>query len=415
MIMRFPLRCVGCETAFTARVGVAPTDLTRFYLLCPTCGLPIHGRSTGQELEQLRVEFDDAEKIAGDGTDQPVVTIDPSVPARSDADWNSGFGSFTMMTFHFLLGDAVSEYFDDVGTAQTAALEGWKSVRRIGRYYLDGSWVFFDKIGRETFPDWEPKTTDYERAAQMFRAVGAVTEQVVGSRADRTAKFMERYLLKHRAALRTPAYVELLQADLAEGRIGTLQRDVFAQVDTFLRSYDAWSLGRLPRFLNVASKASLEDLTLFRDDFTQLRDLYQQGFELVCKTTRYMVAAQNTIKRGDPNDFGTATPAGVGEKQRPKTLKGFDKLPNASRLAYAAIVPGWEGMTELLNNRTRNAIGHATAHHDLRTGTIVSDVDPSGTQYLDFVGHVFDVFDALATAMQVIGRVRIAASPNPYV
>ncbi|NQW92387.1 hypothetical protein HQQ88_19005 [Curtobacterium sp. VKM Ac-2861] len=31
MVLRFPLRCVGCETAFTARVGVAPTDLTRFY------------------------------------------------------------------------------------------------------------------------------------------------------------------------------------------------------------------------------------------------------------------------------------------------------------------------------------------------------------------------------------------------
>ncbi|MCJ0699859.1 hypothetical protein FRIG_01735 [Frigoribacterium faeni] len=409
MMSRIALRCEGCENPFTARIGAAPTDLTRFYLLCPICGLPIRGRATGQELKEFKIEFEDAERMDAEIPRAPVVTVDPSVPAKRDADSDSGLGSFTMQTFLILLGDGLSDYFSDAGTAVDAATERWTGVRRIWTYYLDKSWILFDKAGKSTFPDWVVASTDLDRTRSAYRALEAITSRIVGTRAIGSTIFLDRYRRKDEAAIRVGSYGDLLRQDVADGRTQTLERDLFALVDTFARNYDIWALGRLPRHLPDSRKSSIIELTLFRDDFSQLRDLYQQGFELVCKSTRFVVAAQNTVKRGDPNDFGTGVPASLNAKQPPATLKAFDKLPNASRLAYVSAVPGWEGLTNLLNNRTRNAIGHATAHHDLRSGKIVSDIDPAGTPYLDFVGYVFDVFDAVAAAVQVLRTARVNA------
>ena len=105
-------------------------------------------------------------------------------------------------------------------------------------------------------------------------------------------------------------------------------------------------------------------------------------------------------------------PAGANLKANPKSLNAYDKLANAARLAYVRQVPEWEGYAALLNNRTRNAIGHATARHDLRTGRIFSDKEPDGVQYLDLVADVFGVFDALAISLQVLRAVRVVSSPD---
>jgi len=99
-------------------------------------------------------------------------------------------------------------------------------------------------------------------------------------------------------------------------------------------------------------------------------------------------------------------------KRRASSLAQYDKLPNALKVAYAAQVPGWDSLAILLNNRRRNTIGHATAHHDLRNGRIISDEDPLGITYLDFLGEVFGVFEAVTSLAQVLRAARIAASPD---
>src|SRR5690606_21452092 len=143
-------------------------------------------------------------------------------------------------------------------------------------------------------------------------------------------------------------------------------------------------------------EAELETLVLYRDEFSTVRDLYQQGFELACKCIWPLVAAQNTVKRGSPDDFGTDHPTSVPVKSQVHSLAQFDKLPNAFKIAYVVQVPGWESLADLLNHKRRNAIGHATAHHDLETGRIVSDTDPAGVTYLGFLGQVLGVFDAMS-------------------
>ena len=151
---------------------------------------------------------------------------------------------------------------------------------------------------------------------------------------------------------------------------------------------------------------------LYRDEFSTVRDLYQQGFELACKCIWPLVAAQNSVKRGSPDDFGSDHPAGVPVKQQARTLAQFDRLANSHKIAYAAQVPGWEPLADLLDSKARNTIGHATAHHDLQTGRVVNDKNPTGITYLDFVGQTLGVFDALSTLAQVLRACRVASSSD---
>lgn len=216
---------------------------------------------------------------------------------------------------------------------------------------------------------------------------------------------------KHTAAVaKYPAYLALLKQDEAAGGIQALQRSVFDVIELFVGKREMWLMGALPRFVDERRLPDLDRLTLARDEFSETRDLFQQAFEVTSKTLVYAMGAQNTIKQGNPDDFGVTRPSTVPEKSRPASLGKYRKLPNAYKIAYVAAVPGWEEFAKILDNRGRNTIGHATVRHDLRSGRVVTDSDPSGVTYLGFLSGVYALFDALATSLQVLRSVRLAAT-----
>lgn len=407
------LKCPGCDEVFNLRLGVGNSKPLRFYLPCPHCKLPIRGRQYGHDLASHRTEFD-AEQVPADSSmEAEFITIDPNVPCKYTGAERGELGTFTTMTLMWLAGDNAHALFEVLPRGRSAVAELWPKARRIYEYYLHQDWKHFGKVGRDTFSDWPAAETVHERATAAHQVVGIVTAMITDDEDKSTALYLTRFHRKHLTALRHPAYVESVRADVASGLVGRLQRSVFDIIERYIAESESWHIGVLRRVMPEKNRPMLDDLTLYRDEFDILRDLYQQGFEVVCKTLRYPVGAQNALKRGDPNDFGANLPVDATTKVNPKTLKAFDKdLVNANKLAYLRQVPGWEGFAALLNNKTRNAIGHATARHDLRTGRVVSDKDPIGVQYLDLVGDVFGMFDALGATMQVLRAVQVAGSPD---
>ena len=171
-------------------------------------------------------------------------------------------------------------------------------------------------------------------------------------------------------------------------------------------------MGRLPRWVDDNAKRDLEDLTLFRDEFTTARDLYQQGFEASCKCLWILMATQNSVKQADPNNFGDTHPDMVPTTRRASSIAQYNRLSNAQKLAYVEMVPGWEVLPKLLSSEKRNAIGHGTARHDLLKGRVYTDKDPQGVTYLRFLEETFGAFEALSILMQVLRSARIATSPD---
>jgi hypothetical protein len=369
--------------------------------------------SHGQQLETHKVEFE-AERYRGKGEPSPVVTIDPNVPSRYEATEMGGLGTAPTMTLLSLAGDErVGDLFMYLSRGHQVAEELWPQVRRIYEYYLEGDWVRFDKAGKAAFAkEWRSVSTTHERATLAHQAVGIALAAILDDEHEASAIFLRRYLRKHTRALESVDYVSFAKSEADSGVVQMLQRRVFDLLDLFIQRFESWQIGLLFRVMPTDRLPLLDDLCLFRDEFDILRDLYQQGFETACETLRYPVAAQNTVKQGKPDAFGSTVPSTLQRKTNPRTMAAFETLSNFEKLQYVGQVPGWDGWVALLDNKTRNAIGHATARHDLRTGLVLNDAAPSGVPYLKVASDVYGVFDALCACLQVLRSIRVVSSPD---
>lgn len=410
VIQLYGLRCPGCDQEFAARVGIEPTKMTRFYVPCLNCEYPIKARMFGEDLEHLRVEFDaEIVHIGENALDFPFVTVDPTVPSRQKGAERGQLGTFPTMTLVHLAGNDGHDLIQALHQGKDEASTRWPIIRRLYEYYLAGNWTLFDKAAADTYEDWKPVATEHERATFAHQAVGLFMSGVSGGRSEAPAMFIHRFGIKHTAALNNKGYRDELHGLAKSGELASLQRQVFDEIGRFVESLPSWQMGILDRYVTDEARPELADLTLFRDEFDVLRDRYQQSYELVCKVIKIALAAQNTVIRKDPNDFGPV-PAGVVIKTSPTSLVKFDRLSSAHRLAYLRQVPKWEAFADLMNNKKRNAIGHASSRHDLRTGLVISDVDPGGVTYLDVCADVLGMFDALGASLQVLRLACIATS-----
>ena len=369
---------------------------------------------SGTELHSHRVDIE-CEVLSGTAPESPdirVVTINPFVPSLYDADSFTPDGAFPTLTLLRALGDdAFLEFRSERQAALEAGQDMWPKVRMLFQYYLQGNSMMFARIAQQQFGLRGEPSTSHERTTVAYQAMGTVTTVITGTTGATSANVIGRFSRKHLAAMNR--HRDHLLAFRRRGQASaSLERDVFTELDRFVERHECWEMGLLGRFFEPGDQSAFDELVLYRDEFSTVRDLYQHGFELACKCLWPLVAAQNSVKRGDPDDFGNIHPDRVPEKQRPKSLHKFDKLSNAFKIAYVAQVPGWEPFESLLNNRRRNTIGHATAHHDLQTGRVVSDEDPSGMTYLAFLSEVLGVFEALSTLAQVLRASRVASSPD---
>ena len=55
MMQRMGIRCSGCGVVFTLRLGLNVSKRAAFYVLCPTCDLPIQGELNGNSIENFRL------------------------------------------------------------------------------------------------------------------------------------------------------------------------------------------------------------------------------------------------------------------------------------------------------------------------------------------------------------------------
>lgn len=414
MMSRQSLRCGGCGDAFTARIALGPTTLSKFYMLCPLCSFPIRGTSAGQDLFSHRLQLTDATAIphtdVPDGA--PVITLDPDMPAKRDADSFEFLGGMTTLTASHLTGDRMTDYLDARSVAREAVTDYWPEVRKLWTYYRNQNWTMFETIGASIVTGWEPAGTAHERATAAYQTVAHFGLQVCGGTAPTIATFIPSLGRKHLAACMNTSYRSALLAARRSGALEELETSLFSVLDRFLTAYEVWQPGHLLRYVQPDKEVALDTLILFRDEFAEARDLYQQGFELICRTLWIPVAAQNTIKRQNPDDFGSTPPDGVSAKIHPASLGKYQKLHNASKLAYVTQVPAWVGYSGLLNSRRRNAIGHGSARHDLNTGLIVTDEEPDGRPYHRFLADILDVFEALLGALQIVRFAQVASSPD---
>ena len=390
------------------------TNRTRFYFPCPNCRLPIRGSAVGEDISDYDVSFE-AERLAPHDVSKAthVVTVNPYVPNDFSADSHDAVGGFSMLALNGLTGGRVLDFMEERSTALGTVEQLWPKARRLYEYYLDEQWDAFEAtlLGDFAELDLRGGHTTHERASAAHSAMLAVTLHIVPP-STATAGFLRSFNENHVKAAADAAYSSMLKTDSSIAEIKMLQRSLFDVLDLFLSRHEMWLMGGIKRYLSPAGRENLARMTLARDEFGETRDLYQQGFEVLSKVLQYPIAARNTIERGSPGNFGDEHPREVPSKDRVNSLPKFNKLSNAYKLKYLELEPAWVGFAKTMNSKTRNLIGHGVTRHDLRSGRIVTPTDPTGVNYLVFLGNLHDLFDSLSIMLQVLRTVRITSSTD---
>lgn len=417
MILRTQIRCPGCNGGILVRMGVAPTRGTRFYVPCPHCQLPILGNSQGEELESHRITFEGSERIDPFGDDEAftTVTIDPNVPLRYSAQAMPEWGSSPNITFGRLVHGNTEVAMRALGALRSLGETEWSKVFRLYEYYLNEQWDHLQRQGIELVGEHWPRGAARLPVHSMVHhilliAVGPT--QVESFPGELFGEFAE----SHVRALRLHSnYSDFARSEVASGSIQRELRRTFDVLDAFMRSYESWLPGLTRWVLSPDATSTVDELRLCRDDFPLLRDLYQQAFETCCKSLRYVVGAINADKRGSPTAFPLIAPPGVTSPARHpvRTFAQFDRLTNADKMAYVFELPKWNSnLGEILDRRTRNAIGHSSVRHDLRTGEVVND-HGEHMSYFEFTGRVYRISYMLSLTLQILRSQRIlGAQPS---
>lgn len=403
MIVRYETTCPGCVETILVRVSVFPTELLRYYILCPVCGTPIRGTMEGHELQTFDLRIESGFRSSTEG-DFPTVTVDPLIPMNPAATALDELGGGPNLTIFQLAGSEqravrLSEHAELVYQMHLQI----PKVRRALEYYEHGKdqqfWTYLKNVDLLDDGD-SAQLKSADQAAHKLWTIWLLKYAQAIEKVAPVANAAQAYARWHNKAMKNARYAELMTEAVDDGESKKLTRGLIAATRSLMSTAAAWRAGYLSH--GLPASAQLGNLKLLQDEFDGLRDCYQRVFEACCSSLWPIIYAYNAVVEKDPENFNRIH---YQKKNDPRTysinsIGAFHKLPNAFKLEIISQIPGMGDAFAYLDNATRNAIGHATAHLDLREGTIVNDENQSKS-YLNFVGEVYALTGPLALCVAI--------------
>ncbi|MGC9670841.1 hypothetical protein ACNTMW_30370 [Planosporangium sp. 12N6] len=286
---------------------------------------------------------------------------------------------------------------------------------RVLEYYLDGtSENYWSYLERE-FPniaDIQPRSalTMHATAHHLWTLWLLAFAAGPWPSAEQESKSLTTMTLVHARAMAAPSYGDLVKRLETTGKLAHIDRGLLNATKAMVATAPAWRSGAVRLGIAQSEIGSLSRLLLPQDEFPPLRDAYQQTFEAVCKSLSLLVASLNAEQNGDVSDFtGRSYTDTNGTTKSVNTLASYERLSNANKLAVIRADSRLAAMLDALDNRTRNAIGHASAHHDLRSGLVINDKGDQES-YFDFVAKVYRLTVPLMAAVGVVRGCRVYAA-----
>lgn len=337
MISRMPVVCPGCSAKIRVRLGLGPTDGTKFYFPCPSCRLPIDGYISGRTLDTTKVNFRGAKEFEPDIEPDVIVTVDPNIPLRFESTKLSEFGGAPSAIYVELLGDSVLSVSHRLSALRESIFTGWDDIQNLYEYYLYEQWTNFDKLAREFFDGCPDELAPPARDSAAFRSL-----MIALTGLETSEESSYRILMELKEKLESfsdiPEFIRYANQAVDSGVIARDQRRLWDCVKNFMKARESSFPGAIMDAAKGANVVDKSELRLCRDDFAQLRDIYVSSFEVCCKSLTHLVAMINTSLRGAPERMRTDISEKIalsGMKKLPATtLRKFDKLPSAIKFAY---------------------------------------------------------------------------------
>ncbi len=170
-------------------------------------------------------------------------------------------------------------------------------------------------------------------------------------------------------------------------KLFNIHRRIFKNVESYIAGF-------IYEFASDNFKQDMYRCRLYRSDFDTVKSLYVDIFELISKTSIYMILILNLANRGSIHKFSTP---GI-------SITKLKSMTSYNRLNLLAECPEIHSLFQSVSRKMRNDIGHFSAQYDVKTGVINYDSGQS-EHYLIFLNNLLQAIKAFKIVYTVYSKV----------
>jgi hypothetical protein len=384
MTVRAPVVCISCDSKIITRTQIGHKDVQKHAFPCPNCGVVI---AITLDLDQKKGGYKFREPENGkwaDDEDGAIETLTFSDELVVPAGMPSNMSPFIATWGRY----DVERYREDESARQQFVRQLFAYGERCRTHFERANWALFDK---ESPPTEDPATPKSRLNSLYLFYTLAFMKFTLPTDGER-ARIRQRLIYVKSAE---PAWFEeLANYYVNSGRIASLWREVFSVRTLFVNCYNFIQPLIMVRYWKEEYR---EPVTLTDKRFNELRQLYIDCFETLCRLLVLAMGYEMIIQHGK---------LAVPTKKGSMTLEEFERQPNAAKRDHIPKMAVGDMFLPVLDTDFRNGVGHNSAHYEQEPDAIVIfDSKDSGTVsrvmgYTEFCEKVLDLFAAFELAVR---------------
>jgi len=389
MINRKTLRCLSCGTKVTTRNGFGHAKIQKHRFPCPACRVEI---GFVLELYQKAVSFKyeqptNAEWINTGEDSEQMVLFYPELMIPKDLE--APMSPF-VVTVHNLKN--IEQYQREEAIRRASKDELWPALQRAYVHFENGNLPLMKKECQSVIKGMPDLTDQENRGGWILAITRQFFDRFVAypKRSERIERVIATASRKAEKELR-----KLATEYVTSGRMTALWKEVKSVRTQFMCLYESLLPLLMVRRYWKSHHQKLELYMVSVKDFEELRTFYVDTVETSFKLLVIGLGVQVIADTGN---------VVIATKKGNHDIWWFEQIKNGIKDTQLRKYPVFKQITEALDLKLRNGVGHHSAHYDLNTDAIIYATADGATMthvsvpYTEFVDKVFQAFCAFELA-----------------
>ena len=349
--------------------------------MCSSCNTATKG-TLEKNNDQVELDLEEGEIVDDVYETDQVLTIDPFYPTLAGAKLMSDVGGSPFIFNAQILEERITELQHRVSTYLGVIDTDWSDLRKLTRFFLDSNWDHFDALYLKIMDIDIKEESVWIRYDALYKLYDVIFIPLMAQPfLNETREEWNFFFFP--TGPNSGAISDYQDQIVKDVSYLELRESLFNCVQQYIEAGDSILPG-LVVDMYPNEHTHYGDLRIYRDDFTQLRDLYTQCFEACNHALTFMVEIINVVNRGNPEAYLKPTEV----IKCPNNRNQFNKLNAQLRTYFLAELPEWYRVWgETLDRNLRNKLGHRLLTHDL-SNACLTRVGETPIPYITFLHKV---------------------------
>jgi hypothetical protein len=407
-IIRNYLQCSSCDSKIVVRVAPSPISTTQTHKFpCPGCGVEISFSLVQTIKNNLpKASFKkplNARWIKDENGAIKTLTFDPDRVAPSDM--TKAFSPW-MAEFHKIPQRAHQAFGMEEDLRLSWRDREWPWIQKIIVHFNSRNKALFDKEAKieKTSPSSASWAT---RLSLLYTVLENAFDNFTLNPKAPVARIHQRLSLAK--AISPDLFDQLAKNYVTSSRMKKIWDELTKIRTSFLTHYPALApLLRMQIYWTSADKNELSKFSLPDKKFDDLKQLYVDCYETLCRLAVIVVGIETTIHH---KSLVIPTKGGASSM----SLWDYEAMPNGNKHTILQQYPIHHLFVPFMDSKLRNGIGHHSAIYEPKTDEVVyySHGEPTLVEkrmsYTEFAYKVLSIYSALELAALYFHSLHIRA------